>query len=292
MKKRFLLILVSIVALLVVACSDDATPEPTEQAEVQATAVSQIQDTLALALTSWQVESFGDPENLEPVDPINAPTLNFFLTRYFGYGGCNWALGVYEVDGSEISILTPSQTNFECSDEAQELDTTFISALRNITTFSIEDEQLIGYTVNDQQLITLVARQTVPLEETVWNLAFTVVSEGSTAPIVNNSTITATFSGDEISGTTACSTYSASFEIGEDAAESDQVLSAPVTVGEVAIETAAENCESLEAVQEQDAAFVNALESVATIEHAGGTVVMYDAQGNVVLALGARAFAE
>ena len=221
-------------AALIAACSSIATPtpDPTAQAEAQATADSEFETKTALAFTSWQVESYGGPEDSLPANPDIPATVNFFLTRYAGFGGCNWFLGVYDIGETSMFIRTPSQTRFFCEQTWLE-EGTFVSSLLNIIEYKLEDDKLIGYTSNNQQMITLVPAETSPIEGTIWNLAFTSRNGRDAVPLIYETAITAEFSEDQISGHTGCNDFSASFERGPNTLESDQIVSATATVGEV-----------------------------------------------------------
>ena len=51
------------------------------------------------------MESFGDEDDSLAVLPDTKLTLNMLSERYAGYNGCNWFLGVYDVNGVELTFL-------------------------------------------------------------------------------------------------------------------------------------------------------------------------------------------
>lgn len=264
--------------LLLTGCTMLATPTPTatEQAEAQATAVQEIMPTLELAGTAWQLDSFGEvSDDLEGLPDIR-PTVNYFLTRYGGYGGCNWFLGVYDVDESNMRMMTPAQTRGFCDEPGvMEQEGTFMSALINVTEYELDGDTLIGYTVENQRMITLVPAETVPLEGTTWLLRF-IVDGTILNPIIPESTVSAQFEGDQMAGSGGCNNYSAPIEMGEET----------LTVGPAVSQRMA--CEEPSGVMDQEQYYLTSLESVVSYSHAGNTLVMYDADDEPLLIFGAQ----
>lgn len=287
MKMRLFITLLAVLALGLVACSDNSTPEPEEVA----TEVAEVQEALSLALTSWQLESFGEDDAVLPAIDEAPASVNFLVSRYFGYTGCNWILGSYEVSADTISIFSPSQTNITCDEAIQTQEATFISSLTNITSYAVSDGKLIGYTTDEQQLITMTSLETQALDTTNWNLMLSIQDDGAAIPVLDDTAITAQFTDGTITGETGCGTYSATFEIGENTSNSDEVLVAPVTVSDVTVESEGE-CSEPEGAQDQQDRFIAILESIDTINHAGNTVLMGGAENANALAFGAGGAAE
>ena len=153
----------------------NSTPEPSP-AEVEA----QVQEQLAsleLVGTSWRLDYFGEEsDGISAIEGTNA-TVNFFVDRYAGTGGCNYFLGVYNTDGSAIQILTPSQSRVVCAEPEgiMEQDATFVSTLLNSVEYGLEGEQLVLFTTGQQRLATLSPTESVALEGTTWSLRFAPV---------------------------------------------------------------------------------------------------------------------
>jgi heat shock protein HslJ len=243
---------------------------------------------LALAGTAWRLESMGEPEDDLVANPEITSNVIYFLSRYSGYGGCNWFLGVYELGERSARMYVPAQTRFGCQDlDAIKQEATFMSGLMNTTEYELEDDKLIFYTVNNQRLMTLVSAETLPLEGTTWQLAL-MADERGPLPMIVDTAITAEFDAEQISGTTGCSDYSATFERGPNTLPAGQVVSATVTIGEVTLDVKESPCTEPEGIAEQEQRFLSALNTVAGYGHGGSTLVMFNAEGEPVLLFGAR----
>ena len=276
-----------IIAILLASSSVLAKPAlpTTEQAGSEETPLSELRSTLPLAFTAWQLESYGEPGNLLPADP-NAPgTVNFFLSRYAGYDGCNWFLGVYEVVDPGLYMYSPSQTRIYCPDNPQQ--GMLIASLMNILEYELVDDKLIGYTTDNQQLLTLVPAQTQPLEGTVWNLAFMAIPSRDPVPLLTDTSITAQIADGELSGSAGCETYTASFESRPNEFEGDQLVSATVAIGEVQMSAADPACSEPEDTLEQQQHYLTLLNSVSSYGVLGSTLVMFGELGQPVLMFGA-----
>lgn len=255
-----------------------------EQAGGEGAALAALRSTLPLAFSSWQVESYGSADTLLPADPNAPATINFFLSRYAGYGGCNWFLGTYDVNDANLYIRTPSQTRIFCPDNPQE--GIFLASLMNTIEYEIVDDKLIGYTTGRQQLITLVPAQTQPLEGTVWNLSFMAIPGRDPVPLLRDTSITAQFADGEMSGSTDCNTYNTSFVSGPNQFEGDQFVSATATVGEVTVVAGDAPCDAPDGILEQEQHFALLLQSVSSYGVLGSTLVMFDELGQPVLMFG------
>ncbi|MCB0181966.1 MAG: META domain-containing protein [Anaerolineae bacterium] len=262
------LILMGAFILILSGCSQ-STPESPQEA------AAEVKSQLALAGTAWELESIGGPDDLVPVLPDTRLSLNYFVERYAGYGGCNWFLGVYGTDGSSLRMQTPAATTIYCESEGVvQQEATYMTALVNVTEFKMEDGKLAAYTVEDQRLLTFKPAETVPFEGTTWELKLGWSGERWT-PVVPLSTVTAQFEGDQMSGSGGCNNYSASIE-----KEGEQLTIGTVTGTEMA-------CTDPDGVMEQETAYFSQLSSVAGYTVAGGSLALLDANGEAILLFGA-----
>lgn len=282
MKTRSLLLIVlAMVALLAFSACIAPPPEtPEEQAAAAATAVQEMEGHLSLVGTSWRLESVGAAENSLMALPEIPSTLNFFIIRYGGFGGCNWYLGVYDVDGSALRMNMPTQTRNLCEPVGiMDQEGTFMSALLNTTAFAMEGEKLVTYTAGDQRMATFVPAETAPLEGTLWNLGLLFQGDRLWS-LEFRTSINATIEGDTISGSAGCNDFSA----GVTYDESSMTISMPaVTMME---------CSEPRGVMEQEAAFLEALAGVASYQLVGNTLMLLDGEDQPLLVFGARLVAE
>ncbi|HMN28791.1 MAG TPA: META domain-containing protein, partial [Caldilineaceae bacterium] len=234
------------------------------------------QGLLPLSMTAWVLESFGEPEDNLPVIPGTRPSVNFLVERYTGYGGCNWFLGVYTsgTDGS-LRMQTPATSIPAVCEPAGVMgqETTFMSALLNVTEYQIEEGKLVGYTVQNQRMLTLSPAEPVPFDATLWTLRFFI--QGTLgAPLIGGTAITAQFAGDQVSGSAGCNTYTATV-----VHDGDKLSFSDVKATE-------KTCSEPEGIMDQEAKFLADLASVATNVHLGGTLQMADSSGQPILLFG------
>jgi heat shock protein HslJ len=269
MKRTPIWCLILMVALvLVVTGCGQSTPESPQEAVEEKVA------ELSLAGTSWEVESFGGPDDTVPVLPDVRPTVNYLVERYAGSGGCNWYVGVYSTDGSSLRMQTPATTRTICElPEVNEQEALFMTSLLNVTEYKIEGDKLMAYTVEDQLLVTFVPLQPVPVEGTTWILKF-IYNGKEWQPAIPGSPVTAQFEGDQMSGLAGCNTYQAAVTIeGE-----------TMTIGEAASTRKA--CAEPEGVMDQETMLLSMLPSVAGYATAGHALALLDADGQAILMFG------
>ena len=261
---------VGVLTLLVLAaCNSSPTPESPQQA------VEEASDRLSLAGTAWELEFFGKPDDGLTVQAGTQLTVNYFVGRYTGSGGCIWYLGVYNADSNNLLMETPARTRLLCEpSEIMVQEGTFMDSLLAITSYEMEGEKLVGYTGGDQRLLTFVPAQLAPFDETTWNLK--LMREGKDlVSIISGSTVTAQFQGDQMSGSGGCNTYNATVNVSGDT----------LTISDAASTEMA--CSEPERVLEQETKYLAALQSVAKYTLAGQTLILLDNNDQVVLLFGA-----
>jgi heat shock protein HslJ len=303
---RFIRLALIFIALLtlVAGCRSVApasTPAPTPtlsaaEAEAAAEAMAAgIAAAFPLAATAWDLDFFGTPEESQPPLPDTRASLTFFWDRYLGFDGCSWLLGVYSANTEgELQIGTPLRTPNLCGpDEFIEQSALFSSWLIALTEYSIEGEQLIGSTVNEQRLLTFNPAQPIPMPGTEWELKFWWdAKRGQWYPVVPLSSTTITFSlGGEASGSGGCNNYTVSYagdlQIEKVMEASDTYAELPtLTFGPVAAQMAA--CAEPENIMEQEQGFFIALGSTAYYFKLGGMLMLLDAEGVPLIVLAAR----
>lgn len=272
-----------IFVVLLLGCRPVAapTPSPTEQAAAVATAVQAALPTLQLVGTAWRLESFGEPEDNISALPTIQPTLNFFVERYAGYGGCNWFLGVYSVNETELRLNTPADTQTLCDEPGvMEQEGTYMSALWNIISYAFEGEKLVGFTTDNQRLLTFVPAELLPLEETTWQAAF--IDDGERGPVyvIPGSQITLIINGDKVSGSGGCNNYTTTgtFSDGE------------VTMGPAVSTRMA--CAEPQGVMDQEQRYLNVLATATSYAQGASSLILYNSADEPVILFGARPGAE
>ena len=261
----FTLIIVAV--LLLAACGAGSSPQATpEPAPVQtAEAVQEAASQLALAGTAWEVETIGGPGDDLPVLPGTILTLNFLADRYAGSSGCNWFLGVYNASESDLVMYAPTGSGLQCQpSEIMNQESTYMSALINVTNYRLEGDKLLAFTVEDQQLLTLKPAQEWPLDGTTWDLKF-VVQDTTWEPLIPGTKITLRVEGDRLTGSAGCNEYSASVQV----SETGDLTLKDLTVGNNV-------CSEPQGVMDQESAYLALLPDVQGYIKLGGSLGLQD----------------
>lgn len=294
----WLTLMVIVLLTLSVGCGPaepEATPGPTEAV---ATTVASVDETVAaypLAVTAWDLDYFGTPEEPLAMLPNTRATVVYFWERYTGFDGCNWFLGVYSATPEgELRMQTPASTPNLCGpEELHQQSALYTSSLLNATAYQLDGEQLIANTTNNQRLLTFNPAAPVPMPGTEWGLSFWWQADREQwKPVVPTSATNIAFGeGGEASGSGGCNNYTVSYE-GDPQIEkvmeaTDTYAELPtLTFGPVAAQQAA--CEEPDGIMDQEQGYFTALGSVAYYFKLGGMLMMLDAEGTPLLMFGAR----
>lgn len=197
----------ALLALLLAACQPVTEPTPAPDPDESSAQAETAAQAAAIVDTTWTVQSFGDVENPIPGVDGAYPSLNVLLGRYNGYTGCNFFVGTYTADGESVRFDPPAVTRGICADDAlRQQQDAFLTVLVTIDRYAF-DGQSIRLFAGDRQLMTLEPLQPVPFEGTTWNYRFFQGDMPNWQPILPDTTITAVFEGDTISGSAGCNQY-------------------------------------------------------------------------------------
>jgi heat shock protein HslJ len=259
-------------AALVLAACGEPTPTPTVQEQVK-----EVQSAVALANTSWELDFIGEPADNIGVVEGTRPAVAYGPVRYGGSGGCNWFLGVYGIEGDQgdqLTMETPAISDVMCdNEEVVKQEATFISSLENTERYVMEGENLVLYAVGDQRMLTLKPSQPVPFEGTLWGLRG-IGGDETIQPVLYETTPTAKFEGNEMTGNGGCNDFSAPITV-----DGDKLTIATVV-------STREECTDPKGVMDQEQAIMSALPNVAEYALLGGMLVLVDDEGNILLVYG------
>ncbi len=248
----------------------DATPLPVDSNTTTEVEVS----NAALIGTSWELEAIGEPGDDLKALPTVRSTLNYLGERYIGYGGCNFFLGVYSAEGQALIMYSPAMSEVVCEDTAvANQEDTFMSALLNTIEYEIVDGKLLGYTDENQRLLTMVPAEPVPLQGTVWELKLTQNGD-EWFPVVPDSQVTLVAEDDKISGSGGCNEYSATI-----VRSGDTVSIEDLTATE-------QSCPEPVGLMDQENAYFASLQSAVGYIELAGAIALIDAEGNPTLIFG------
>lgn len=273
MKNRLTLMLAGLLAaaMMLGGCrmvEPAPTPSPAEQVE-------QAEERIDLIGTTWEVESFGESENPLPTLPDAKLTLNMLVDRYAGYNGCDWFLGVYDIEGDTLRYNTPATTATACEDIALSTQAaTYMSALVNITQYELEDDKLLTYTVGDQQMATFIPADPVPLEGTAWTAKFVNAEDRMLMASSYDLTVSARFENGTLTGFGGCNDYEADYVI-----DGNQI-----TISN--IQSAEEECSEPAGASEIEAAYFAALEATTNYTELVASLIFTGADGQDLVLFG------
>ncbi len=263
------------VGVILTACANPAqTPEPATAIVEAAAGVQELESAVELAQTAWELESFGDADEMIPVIPDTYPSVHFMAERYSGYNGCDWFLGVYRVDGNTVRMEMPAATQYGCGEDQTDLidqAATYTDGLENITVYELADGKLLLYTAEDQLLLTMAPLESLPFEGTTWNLKF-LASEGAFwQPLAADTAITATFDGERMTGNAGCNEYAATFTRDENQFYLDEL-----TVTE-------KSCSEPEGVMDQEEDYLSMLADAGILVESARTIELFTADETPLL---------
>lgn len=280
---RRLTLLVTVIAalaLMITACqsSDPETPEPeptaesvenTESAEASAADANQASKIFE---TTWTVQSFGGPE--EPIPGVDGtyPSINFMAARYEGYTGCNYFVGSYRVDGeNKVRLDPPAVTKAVCEDEAIKNQQEWYLTLLVTTDEYAFDGETITLSGGGKQLMTLEPLEPAPFEGTTWNYRFYQGQHPSWQPALPDTSITAVFDGETISGSAGCNDYTGSYTMNENEIAISEVVATRMM------------CAEPTDIMEQETRYLSALETATHIQISARGVQLFDAEKPIML---------
>jgi len=144
------------VALFSSGCAEqgESSPESDEQV-VNSDGIS----VENLTNIEWQWIGFqqpGSPENRTIVpDPENYTLAFFSDNTYYVKADCNRGGGNYILEGDNLTLDLPVMTLIACGPES--LDSEYLSLLSNVSSATLENEQLILHSVNTGQRMFFIS---------------------------------------------------------------------------------------------------------------------------------------
>lgn len=260
----------ALLALALAACQ--AVGEPTPVPTLDATEIAQqAEQAAAIRDTTWTVKSFGGPDAPIPGVDGTYPSIDFLGGRFTGYTGCNYFAGTYEADASSVRLDPPAVTRAICENEqlSQQQDA-FLTVLITINRYEFDGDNIALY-ADDRQLMTLEPLEPVPFEGTVWNYRFFQGDQPLWQPVIPDTSITAVFEGDTISGSAGCNDYTGTVVRNGD----------EMSIGELV--TTEIMCTEPEDIMDQEERYLAALQTVQSIRQSARSFELIDAEQPIML---------
>jgi heat shock protein HslJ len=227
--------------------------------------------------TQWVLQSYGDPQNPQPVEPATTITAVFTGPAdsaegaLVGFGGCNSYSTSFAIQDDQIAI-EPARTTLVACEVGSEQEVTYLALLQEAETFQIAGKQLQLTGPNGVLTYTSV---NLPLEQVLWSLE-SFGDPAAQQPVSAETEITALFvaaaeaeaTGGTVSGSAGCNRYSAGYE-----QEGRQLTLGPAITSLMACETG----------MEAEQAFLAALESVERYQTLGDQLRLFYDDGQQVM---------
>jgi heat shock protein HslJ len=192
-----------------------------------------------------------------------------------GSAGCNNYSAAYEIDGDQITIGPAITTRMACGEpeDIMQQEMAYLAALEMASSYQFEDQQrLILLDSEGRRVVDYKPARTFELTETIWSLENYNNGQEAIVSVLEGSEISANFDeGGNVSGVAGCNNYSGTYQV-----EGDKIS---IELGPLTMMF----CEQPEGVMDQETAYLQALESVASFHILGDEMIMRNESGQDVL---------
>ena len=230
---------------------------------VGCTAMSDETEAPSLDGTEWVLSSLSG----RAAGAGQRATARFEGGRVQGTDGCNRYSAPYTVEGSAIEIgPRAATTQMACPPEVTEQAEAFMAALTGARRYRVSGGELQLLSADGAVLSALTA-QPQSLAGTAWRATGINNGKGSVAGLVAGSSVTMAFTADgKVSGSAGCNNYTGGYQ-----ADGSKLRFTPAA--------ATRRMCATPGVMEQEQAFFEALETVATMRMEGDRLEMRTADG-------------
>lgn len=233
------------------------------------TTMKRVTHSPSLDGSSWVLTSLPGRELV----PDTMPTAQFDDGRVAGSDGCNRYSMPYKTNGLNIEIgPTGPSTQMACPQSTMEQAEAFIAALVNAKTFQHQNGELELFDAN-RTLVATFAEQARSLAGTSWTV--TNINNGRQAVVgtVTGSVVTVAFDkSGRAHGSTGCNQFTASYTAAGNALRFSNVAATRRACADPAMD-------------EQERAFLRAIESVVTVRFEGDRVSLLQEDGAMAIVL-------
>ena len=223
---------------------------------------------------NWRLTKLPTGGSLADVPQGVVADARFAGGRVTGSGGCNSFTGPAIASGASIQIGPLASTEMACDGPAGDVETVYLANLVAAASYTATADVLTIFDESGTEILAYAAGPANPLEGD-WNVTgYNNGKEAVVSPIVGTE-LTATFTGDQVSGSAGCNQYNGSYTLDGET----------VTIGPLASTMMA--CE--QKVMDQEAAFLTALQTPGLgVEVNGANVTLRDASGATQVVFGPK----
>ncbi len=259
---------------------------PADASSIRWTLLEIVSKERDLEGTTWvldlYVNSAGQPTGLQPDTQI---TVLFADGQLGGDAGCNSYTGQYTIDGAKIAIGVGAMTMMYCGpEEVMEQEQEYMAALGSSASYHIEGDGLRIANATGDTILQYRVQEAVPLVGTDWDVLMYNNGKGGYTSVLLDTAITALFGEDEsLTGSAGCNNYTTSYKLDS----SGNAARGAISIGPAV--TTRMFCGEPEGTMEQEAAYLQALESAASYEIKGNELEIKNSEGTRVVTLVAKA---
>ncbi|WP_292518055.1 META domain-containing protein [Methanoculleus sp.] len=229
---------------------------------------------VALPGTSWSLDSYlAENGTLVPVLPGTELTAQFDNDgKVTGSAGCNGYGGDYLQNGTTLSVSSLVQTLKLCTEPEgiMEQEARFMDLLGSAAGCRLENDRLVITDAEGTDVLVFVKGSSTPagLSGTSWTLTSLAGENGTLIPILDGTTVTASFSVDgNVGGSAGCNSYGAGYTVD----------GANLTI-EPAIRTEM-YCNEPPGLMDQEDRYLALLMDVASYRMEDGRLILTDSEG-------------
>lgn len=165
--------------------------------------------------TNWFLLSYGPAESPQTVLEGSEISVGFDnFEDMHGFASCNYYAKHFEIDSLQLITDELQRTRFNCSEEdVMTQDKAVLDALQTISSIGLDGDILvIGYDVGQLHFEKEPPPPITPISDTDWQLTEIVLDE-EVHPVVENTSITASFQEGIMSGGSGCNSYGGEYEV-------------------------------------------------------------------------------
>jgi heat shock protein HslJ len=212
----------------------------------------------------WYLNDQGEKTAVLPGTEI---TLTFSDGRISGNSGCNQYGGSVEVNANSIKVGSLMSTMMACEEKIMGQESAYQAALGEAATFEATSETLTMANAQGQMILSFSTLQPAPLVGSMWTLTSYNNGKDALVSVLNGTVISASFSEDgRLSGSAGCNNYTTTYELSDDQMSIGPAATTRKFCGETG-------------VMEQETAYLQALEQIASYKIEGDVLTLYDAAG-------------
>lgn len=164
---------------------------------------------------TWELDTLRDPNNNTQLEIPTQTKITLLMSesKASGNSGCNNYMGSYVLDGNEISFSQMGSTMMFCGEEIGEIEGLYLSNLQIVKKFTSDENNLIFYNEENQEILNYSKSKTATLENQDWKA--TMVNNGKEAVvgIPEDISVTARFDNGTVFGSSGCNNYNGSYEL-------------------------------------------------------------------------------